>query len=159
MAKRPTTMLGACGEYYVAAFLSGMGLAVALTKPLTPTTDLILKLKIGRRPVSIQVKTGGIHTNVIRQKNPENDYWVWRTGKKALKISKKSHWYAFVYAGNWPQGEDSPIPKVFFVPSKIVAKTLQGKETSYIWFWMPKDGAEIYSGLRGFRNLRKAIAG
>ena len=59
------------------------------------------------------------------QRKPENNQWTWRVGRKAIDRAKESHWYAFVYIGDWPQGEGSP--KVFFVPSKIVGKKLRGR--------------------------------
>ena len=49
MSKVPSTILGACGEHYVASYLSGMGLVAALTRRGVPATDLIVTSEMGRR--------------------------------------------------------------------------------------------------------------
>lgn len=158
MAKLQNAILSACGEHYVASYLSGMGVVVAFTRGGTPATDLIVTSETGGRSVSLQVKAGGLFSHTIYKRKPENNQWTWRAGSKAMDRAKESHWYAFVYIGDWPQGGDSP--KVFFVPSKIVAKKLRDNETSQqAWFWMLEDEAENYCGLTGYRKLKKAIAG
>src|SRR5579862_3856940 len=138
MAKRQRGILGTCGEHYVASYLSGMGVVVALTRSGTPATDIIVTSESGGRSVSLQVKTGATYNYTNYKRNPENNYWVWRVGSKALDGARESHWYAFVSIGDWPQIKDAPNPNVFFVPSKVVAKTLrEGKKNQRDWFWMP----------------------
>jgi hypothetical protein len=157
MAKLQRTVLGACGEHYVASYLSGMGVVVALTRGGTPATDLIVTSETGGRAVSIQVKAGGTFSYTKYKRKPENNQWTWRVGRKAMDRANESHWYAFVYIGDWPQGEH--FPKVFFVPSKTVRKKLRGTETSQQdWFWMREDEAKVYSGLTGYQKLKKAFA-
>ncbi len=164
MAKLQNVILCACGEHYVASYLSGMGLVVALTRAGIPATDLIVTSETGGRSVSLQVKTGAAYNHVTHKKNPEEDFWVWRVGRKAMNGAKESHWYAFVSVGDWPQRKDSPSPEVFFVPSKIVAKTLREnpksqRENGQYWFWMSDDEADKYRGLTGYRQIKEAIAG
>ena len=156
MTKVPPTILGACGEYYVASYLSGMGLVVALTRKGTPTTDLMVTSESGGHSISLQVKSGGSYSHVVYKRKPKYNYWVWRTGRKAMFRPNRSHWYAFVYVGDWPHGKD--LLQVFFVPSKVVAdrvKTSNQKE----WFWIYDVDTTPYCGLEGFRKLKKAIAG
>ena len=158
MTKIPSTILCACGEHYVASYLSGMGVVVALTRAGTPTTDMIVTSEAGGRAVSLQVKTGGPSSYSARKRNPEKSQWTWRTGRKAMERPNKSHWYAFVYVGDWPQGECSP--KVFFVPSEFVARRLRETEDSQQdWFWMLEKESEQYCGLTGYRKLEKAVTG
>ncbi len=47
MSKIPSTILCACGEHYVASYLSGTGLVVALTRRGVPATDLIVTSEMG----------------------------------------------------------------------------------------------------------------
>ena len=102
MAKLPPTILCASGEHFIASYLSGTGLVVALTRRGTPTTDMIVTSEQGGRSLSLQVKTGGIYSHVTSKRNPAKNYWVWRTGSKAADLSNDSHWYAFVFIGDWP---------------------------------------------------------
>jgi len=157
MAKRQGVIVGACGEHYVASYLSGMGLVVALTRMGSPATDLFVTAEAGGRAVTLQVKAGGLHSHVMYKRKPERDYWVWRTGKKAIDGAKESHWYAFVFVGDWPQRKGSPNPEVFFVPSKIVARTLRKPKNQRDWFWMYDREIEEYRGLAGYKKLKKAL--
>lgn len=158
MAKHEKIIVGNCGEYYVAAFLSGMGVKVAVERVNAPSKDLLVSF--GEQSITVQVKCGKAGNHEIRIKNPEESYWVWRVGKKCMDQSDKDHWYAFVCIGEsghtWPKSE-SP-PKIFFVPSKVVAKTLRDAEQSQNeWFWMYEDVAASYCGLTGFQKLKNAI--
>ena len=157
MPKISPIIRGACGEHYAASYLSGMGLVVALTRAGTPTTDLIVTSEAGGRSVSLQVKTGGIDSHVIFKKTPKNNYWNWRSGSKAAELSNESHWYAFVFIGDWPSGGGPP--KVFFVPSKFVAERAHHPDTSEGWFWMSDAEAEQFHGLDGYEKLAKVLAG
>ena len=123
-----TAILGACGEHYVASYLSGMGLVVALTRAGVPATDLIVTSETGGRSLSLQVKTGQIYNHVTYKRNPKENYWVWRVGKMALNVSAETHWYAFVSVEGWPH--KARAPDVFFVPSKLVARTLRENNKS-----------------------------
>lgn len=157
MAKLSSSILCTCGEHFVASYLSGMGLVVALTRAGTPTTDMIVTSEAGGRSISLQVKAGGDHNHVVYKRNPENNYWVWRAGKRAMDISGKFYWYAFVAVAGWPKVEVPPT--VFFVPSTAVKRTLRNNDASQReWFWMAEEEAKQYRGLNGFRKLRKLIA-
>jgi hypothetical protein len=156
MAKHKRMITGDCGEFYVASLLAGMGADVKIERVNAKVKDLIVTL--GKRSFTVQVKTGTRHTNVARVRNPEYSYWVWRAGKKCADITDANHWYAFVFLGEWPKRGDPP--KVFFVPSKYVVKTLSDKdETGGEWFWMYKTDAEECCGVAGFRKMKKAVTG
>jgi hypothetical protein len=150
MAKHKRTMTGDCGEFYVASILAGMYSDVKVERVNEKAKDL--NVKIGRRAFTVQVKSGRGYTREDKKRVPKESRWVWRAGKKCIAITKKSHWYAFVYLGEWPKRGEPP--KVFFVPSKIVSRTLRenprGQED---WFWMFQNEAEQYCGLAGFRKM------
>lgn len=154
MAKQGRTVIGDCGEFYVASLLAGMGADVRVERVNQKTKDL--KVTFGRRSFSVQVKAGRHHTNEDRKRHPEESHWVWRTGQKCIDITDQRHWYAFVYLGDWPK-DDMP-PAVFFIPSRIVAKRLrENSRGQRDWFWILKDDAEEFRGLAGIRTMKKAI--
>jgi hypothetical protein len=157
MAKHQSTILCATGEHYVAAYLSGMGLVAALPRGGVPATDLIVTSERGGRSVSLQVKAGGIYSHRIYKRKPENNAWVWRTGPGAKNRSSESHWYAFVYVGDWPSG--GGLPEVFFVPSEVVAVKAHDPEIVEGWFWISEAEAEQYRGREGFKKLKMAVDG
>jgi hypothetical protein len=155
MARHERLLTGDCGEYYVASFLSGMGADVTVERINAPTKDL--HVKFGKKSITVQVKTGRTYNHVIRKRKPEDGWWVWRAGKKCMDVKDERHWYAFVSMGTWPKG--NAVPKVFFVPSKIVAKTLRENDpTEQDWFWIPESKSDACCGAAGFRTLKKAIA-
>ena len=45
-------------------------------------------------------------------------------GSNARILSDPSHWYVFVFAGEWPS--DGICPEVLFVPSRAVARMTAG---------------------------------
>ncbi|HVX85446.1 MAG TPA: hypothetical protein VH253_11745 [Phycisphaerae bacterium] len=164
MPRLERRFLGDCGEHYVASYLYGMGLVPKLTERNTVAVDMTVATATGQRSISLQVKTGQHRdTHVTRAKKPENDYWVWRVGRKAVtNRAKASHWYAFVAVGNWLTGGGSP--EVFFVPSHFVVKRL--RENKQIgrppfgqseWFHMTEEEARLHRGLIGYRKLEKAL--
>jgi hypothetical protein len=154
MTKIQNSTLGACGEHYVASYLSGMGLVVGITNTGAPATDLIVTSESGAKSVSIQVKTGGIHSHITRKRKPENNAWCWRTSK-AKRPTSDSHWYAFVFVGDWPS--DGGAPEVFFVPSKVVAQKARDPEIVEGWFWISEAEAEQYRGRLGYRRLASCL--
>ena len=156
MSKLASTILCACGEHFVASYLSGMGLVVAFTRRGNPATDMIVTSELGGRSVSLQVKAGGVHSHITRKRKPENNAWAWRTGSKAAENASEFHWYAFVYVGDWPKG--GGLPEVLFVPSRIVAQKARDPEIVEGWFWISQAEAEQYAGLKGFEKLAKALA-
>lgn len=157
MGKRKSIIIAATGEHYAAAFLSSMGLVVAMPRGGTPSTDLIVTSEKGGRSVSLQVKTG-TSSHMVYKRKPENNYWLWDTGFKAMNLSNEFHWYAFVFLNEWPSSGRSP--DVFFVPSKIVAKCIRQQyddKQKRPFFWMLEAVAEQYRGLSGFRRLKKVL--
>ena len=154
MLKVNRSIRGVCGEHFVAAYLSGMGLVVGVTSGGAPATDLFATSESGKRTVSLQVKTGGISCHDTRKKKPENSGWKWPT--KTENSPSPSRWYAFVFAGDWPVGKD--FPRVFFVPSETVAQKGLDPEISESWFWISEVEAEQYEGENGYALLAKALA-
>ena len=122
-------IIGACGEYYVAAYLSGFEFVVALPRGGTACVDLFVA-SYDCTPLSIQVKTG---TEVFRK---SKGWYIWRMDRtKTMKRRKKYLWYAFVWLNGWPTNCGS-LPRVFFVPSVVVAKCLeeQGEDDNFPTF-------------------------
>jgi len=159
MAKPHKTSLAACGEHYVASYLSGMGLVVALTRGGAPATDIIVTSQSGGRSVSLQVKSGGPYSHTVSKRNPKNNQWTWRVGASASEKPSEYHWYAFVFIGDWPRENRPPNPEVFFVSSGFVKKTVaENPDSQRDWFWMSEETAADYSGLAGFRKLVAALA-
>lgn len=154
MPKIPSSIIGAAGEHYVAAMLSCNGLVVALPRGGVPSTDLIVTRDVGGKAVSIQVKTGtASYEN--RKRKPEESYYHWDTGLKALDLANDSYWYAYVFLNGWPS-EQGDLPKVFFVPSRVVAKCIRKQQREgqkRLFFWMYKHEAESYRDLIGCQKI------
>ena len=156
MRKIDNAVRGACGEHFVASYLSGLGLVVALTKGGSPTTDIIVTSELAGRSISLQVKTGGSSSRETYKRKPENNCWIWRAGTRAISAASESHWYAFVYAGDWPASDN--LPEIFFVPSSVVVKRLsEQRESQRDWFWMYDADAQEYRGVKGYEKLAKCL--
>lgn len=157
MKNLSSSIIGAAGEHYVAAMLSCNGLVVAMPRGGVPSTDLIVTREIGGPAVSIQVKTGtASYQN--RKRKPEESYYVWDTGFKAIKMRNDSYWYAYVYLNEWPFKKE--LPKVFFVPSIIVADCIrkqkqEGQKRPF--FWMYENVAENYRDLIGCKKIIECL--
>ena len=69
-------------------------------------------------------------------------------------------WYAFVWLNGWPE-QVGNLPKIFFVPSKVVAKCLKetDEEDKFPSFWMGAADAEQYEGRNGLDLLEDAVRG
>jgi len=151
--KLQSSIIGAAGEHYVAAMLSAKGLVVALPRGGVPSTDLIVTSEVGGRAISIQVKTGTASFQ-NRKRKPEESYYVWDTKFKAMNLSNDSSWYAYVYLNGWPV--EGQMPKVFFVPSCVVAECMR-KQQEYgqkrPFFWMYEHEAESYRDLIGCQKI------
>ena len=119
MTKTATAIVGACGEHYVAAYLSGHKLIVAMPRAGVPGTDLFVSLERGGRALRMQVKTG---TQATKKDRELGQIYLWQTSYSAMKRDDKHLWYAYVWLKGWPK-EDN-LPEVFFVPSKIVVDCL-----------------------------------
>ncbi len=155
MTRKSTAITGACGEHYIAAYLSGFRLIVAMPRGGIPGSDLFVSRETGGRALRVQVKTG---TQATRNDREEGPIYLWQTPYSAIKRSDKHLWYAFVWLKGWP-GEKN-LPEVFFVRSKEVAKCLkrcrEDKDT-FPTYWMRVRDAEPYRGELGLRSLFEAL--
>ena len=155
MAKRATTIVGACGEHYVAAYLSGFELIVALPRAGVPGCDMLVTNQDGGHAIRIQVKTG---TQSKRKKRVGRDIYLWATSFAAMKKNDKHLWYAYVWLNGWPQGEQAP--EIFFVPSDIVARVItecHDAKESWPFFWLHVDEAQNYKGQAGLKGLLDSL--
>ncbi|MCC6124373.1 MAG: hypothetical protein IT426_05400 [Pirellulales bacterium] len=139
-------LTGATGEFYVAAYLSALGMVVGLPRAGVPGIDLFVAMPKGGETIAIQVKTGTTTLNKVKDK------YIWRI-KKPIFPKNSSLWYAFVYLpAEWPKDENKP-PEVFFVPSKYVESVL----ANTVNFWMKKTEAEKHKGYEGAKILRREL--
>lgn len=155
MAKQSTAMVGACGEHYVAAYLSGFHLLVALPRAGVPGTDLFVSKERGGRVNRVQVKTG---TQATKTTKAEGPIYLWHTSYKSIESNDNSLWYAYVWLNNWPQGELSP--EIFFVPSSKVAECIKGCQDDgdkVPFFWMTVAEAKKYKGRPGLDALMESL--
>ena len=151
--KIPSSIIGATGEHYVAAMLSSTGLVVAMPRGGVPSTDLIVTRAVGGRAVSIQVKTGTTSYEK-RKRKPEESYYLWDTGFKALNLLNDAHWFAYVYLNGWPT--EGNLPKVFFVPSCVVVQCMRKQQEEgqkRPFFWMYENESENYRDLVGCHKI------
>jgi hypothetical protein len=149
----PKTIIGACGEHYVAALLSGLGLIVALPRGGVPTADLVVSDTYCESSVAVQVKTGTNPWNPNR-KDPQGSYFAWETGAKVIGRVSPSFWYAFVSLNGWPESERSP--QVFFVPSQEVSSVVRSEQLEghkRLFFWMYAENAKACTGSLGAQRL------
>ena len=154
--KRATTaIIGAAGEHYVAAYLSGFKLIVAMPRAGIPGSDLFVSNEKGGHAIRVQVKTG---TQATRKDKTEGEIYLWATSYAAIERNDKYLWYAYVYLNGWPNSEK--LPEVFFVPSKVVVKCMtecRENEETWPYFWMRVDDAKNYKGNTGVQLLLNAL--
>lgn len=153
MSKIPSSIIGACGEHYVSALLSSLGLIVALPRGGVPSTDLIVTNDSCGRSVSLQVKTGSSPLNV-KKRMPNESYYAWDTGKKAIGLCSESLWYAYVDLNGWPYSLRQP--NVFFVPSVLVSEVVENamkRGEKRLFFWFYEREAVKYAGHIGAQPL------
>lgn len=155
-----TSIKGAAGEFYIASYLSALGLVVALPRAGVPTSDLLVTTQKANKTISLQVKTSFEPQN---RSIKYTDYYSWDVSRKSLEIKHTSHWYAFVNLHNWPNVEKSGA--IFFVPSADVASLLEknawNKEDAPRLFFpiftgindYSKKLVENYQGIEGFNLL------
>lgn len=149
--KRDTAIVGACGEHYIAAYLSGMQLIVGMPRAGVPGCDLLVANRSGGRPISLQVKTG---TQSKRMTKKYGTWYDWPTSYSVVDSNDDQLWFAYVWLNGWPHSNNQP--EVFFVPRRdVVAVLEQGKKEgkSRSFFWFPEDRAERYRGLEGLRPM------
>ena len=155
MKKTTTAIVGACGEHYVAAYLCGHNLIVAMPRAGIPGFDLIVSNEKGGNSIRVQVKTG---TQSTRKNKVEGEIYLWSTSYAVIERDDMYLWYAYVWLKNWPNEEN--LPEVFFVPSNYVVEVMKEcKKNNESWpcFWMKKDDAEKYKGYSGFKLLKNAL--
>ena len=168
-ARPSTAITGAAGEFYVASYLSALGLVVALPRGGVPSSDLLVTTPEGNNTISLQVKTA---TKPDNSHGKYGKYLTWSVSSKSKDDTGNSHWYAFVALYDWPQS--GKPPEIYFVPSKDVVdllKTDWNKEDGTMLFfpifleinseaekYAPvKNNAAYYNGLEGFRKIEDVL--
>lgn len=150
MRKTDSAIIGACGEHYVASYLSGFRLIVAMPRAGVPGSDMFVSRVNNGPALRIQVKTG---TQARRKDKVEGDIFLWYASKRAITNVSKYLWYVFVYLDGWPQ--ESRDPTLLIVPSETVAaqvkKCLDADEM--LFFWLPVVEAEQYRGSNGLKQM------
>lgn len=154
MAKLDSAILGACGEYYVAAFLSRFQLIVGLPRAGVPGCDLLIANEDCGPGIRLQVKTG---TDSRRTDKAEGPIYLWHTGFKVIEWNHKDLWYAYVWINGWPHGNDQP--EIFFVPAAVVVETMMKVKAAgeMGFFWMKVGDAAQYQGAIGLRPILEAL--
>jgi len=152
MKKTATAIVGACGEHYIAAYLSGFGLVVAMPRGGTPSCDLLVTNEKGGHAICLQVKTG---RKAYENRKTEGEIYLWDTSRAVIKRDNKNLWYAYVWLNDWP--DSGNLPEVFFVPSKRVVKCIKGEKVKRTFFWMYADDAKKFRGRLGLRSLLDAL--
>jgi hypothetical protein len=155
--KLATSIIGACGEHYIAAYLSGYSLIVAMPRGGIPGSDLFVSKEKGGNTIRVQVKTA--RTEAMKNDRDVGRIYLWRTGATAaIERNDQNLWYAYVWLNGWPTGET--FPETFFVPSKVVVKCMKGvlaDKDTWEYFWMRVREAQKYKGLSGLKSLLDAL--
>jgi len=151
-----TALTGACGEHYVAAYLSDRGLLVALPRAGVKVADLFVADPECGYPLRVQVKTG----TDSHRKNKGVWSYEWQMSLPKEQHCNESTWYAFVYLNGWPVG--AALPEVAFIPSAVVLARMKsdrvdGKEPSWSSFWMLDEEIKPYLGDEGFKLLQQFL--
>lgn len=116
-----SSLLGAAGEYFVMSELLRRGYIAALAPAGVPNADIVVSDIEGARLCSIQVKT--------RRDIGADGGWHMKAKHEEIRSDKL--FYCFVDFGK--SFED--VPKVFVIPSTVVAKVL--KESHHKWLTTP----------------------
>jgi hypothetical protein len=153
-SKRSSVITGACGEHFVAGYLSGFGLIVAMPRAGIPGCDLFVARAKSGKAARLQVKTGTQSTKTTRE---EGKIYLWWTSSKVIERKDQNLWYAYVWLNGWPQGQHHP--EIFFVPSKIVVKCLKQclRDDDSEFFWMSAEKAKQFEGLSGLKRLMTTL--
>ena len=154
MKKPSTAIKGACGEHYVAAYLSGFDLIIAVPRAGIPGFDLLVSSDKGGHVIRLQVKTGAKY----KGKYEGREIYLWRTSYAAIERSDDEFlWYAYVGLNGWPSKEN--LPEVFFIPNKDVVACLKECKAGNDWpcFWMYQDYAKKYKGELGLQSIFDAL--
>ena len=151
------SIIGSCGEHYVAAYLAGHGLIVALPRAGVPGSDLFVGSVSGGNPLRVQVKTG--------TRSLGNTKWgkiyQWPTSCSIIDSHHVRLWYAYVWLNGWPAKNGQP--EVFFIPSLDVAACMKkerdenkDRPTWRPFFWMDYDDAQQHRDNAGVKSLIEA---
>ena len=153
MTKAKNAIVGVCGEHYIAAYLSGVDLIVAMPRGGIPGSDLFVSKEKGGHAVRVQVKTG---TQATRKNKVEGPIYLWATSCAVIERDDEHLWYAYVWLNGWPNGKNHP--EVFFVPAKFVVERMKDEvNEKWSYFWMRVDEAEQYRGHVGLQSLLTAL--
>lgn len=148
-----TTITGCCGEHYVAAYLAGHGLVVALPHAGICGTDMFVGAPAGGPPVRVQVKTGTLASG----KDADGEFYSWDTAESVIERHDPSLWYAYVSLDHWPR--EATLPKVFFIPSDVVVTRMaedRGKRKRSV-YWILKTESSKYEGKNGLDRMLEAM--
>jgi len=155
MKKSTTAIIGACGEHYVAAYLSASNLIVAMPRAGIPGFDMLVSNEKGGHAIRVQVKTG---TQATKKDKDVGPIYLWSTSYAAIERNDPYLWYAYVWLNSWPN--ESKQPEIFFVPSRVVVDCMKEcKENNESWpyFWLRVDEATKYKGDSGLELLRNDL--
>ena len=122
----PSSLLGAAGEHFIMSALLRRGLIAALAPVGVPLTDIIVTDDIGERLCAIQVKT----------RRAIGSDGGWHMSDKHETISSPTLFYAFVDFGL----DAFSSPKVYVVPSAIVAEVVRASHQA--WLSQPGKGGK-----------------
>jgi hypothetical protein len=105
----PSGLIGAAGEYYVAAELSLLGWLATVTIKNAPGTDVLAQHLGSGRVIAVQTKTrtGGNFQLGARDEVP---------------TARDNEWYALVELADFPTSRQRPT--FYFVPRNVVAALL-----------------------------------
>lgn len=159
MPKLSSAIIGACGEHYVAAYLSRNDLLVALPRAGVKGSDLFVAAVESGRPLRIQVKTAIDPKGTLQGR----EFYSWFTNCPTIEHCTDTTWYAYVSLNAWPQTDD--LPEVFFVPSGEVLKRLtverdkniEKKKENPTFFWAYSEELIPYKGAIGLTAMREAM--
>ena len=154
--RQATTLIGACGEHYVAAYLSGHNLIVAMPRAGVPGSDMFVSRDKGGRALRLQVKTGTQATRNDREVGP---IYLWATSYAVIERNDRELWYAYVWLKGWPKADSGP--ELFFVPGKEVIRCIKGclaDKDTWPYFWLRVQDAGRYRGTAGLKGLLNALA-
>jgi hypothetical protein len=155
MNRIETAIVGACGEYYVASYLSGFSLLVAMPRAGIPGSDLYVSTIKDGPAIRIQVKTGTKSTRKDRQEGP---IYLWHASFKAIDRVNDSLWYAYVWLNGWP--DETKQPELFFIPSRVVSDCLKSEKEANVtmpFYWMRTPDAQKFKGEAGLKAMREQL--
>ena len=152
MKKSASAIIGACGEFFVASYLTGCGFIVALPRSGVPGLDMLVSNESGSVSFRVQVKTGREPFG----KSDKRPIHLWRTSYSVLENPSSSLLFAYVTLGDWP--ENDAAPDVLFVPNSNVQaclRQLQEEKSNFPCFWIFDDDADKYRGQNGLNTFTK----